>query len=93
MGIEQKIENILGKLSVILPNLEKYEEIVRGHGERIKGTEEKLISELRNIYVRLKILEDQDRHDTRKGSDRTWNLVTIFISSILSAFIGYVMSR
>ena len=89
MGIDQKIENILGKLSVILPGLERYEEIVRVQGERIKGAEEKLTSELRNIYVRLKVLEDQDR----KSSDRTWNLITIFISSALSAFIAYTLKR
>ena len=89
MGIDQKIENILGKLSVILPSLERYEEIVRGQGERIKGVEEKLTSELRNIYVRLKVLEDQDR----KSSDRTWNLITIFVSSALSAFIAYTLKR
>ena len=89
MGIDQKIENILGKLSVILPGLERYEEIVRGQGERIKGAEEKLTSELRNIYVRLKVLEDQDR----KSSDRTWNLITIFVSSALSAFIAYTLKR
>ena len=89
MGIDQKIENILGKLSVILPGLERYEEIVRVQGERIKGAEEKLTSELRNIYVRLKVLEDQDR----KSSDRTWNLITIFVSSALSAFIAYTLKR
>ena len=93
MGIEQKIENILGKLSVVLPNLEKYEGIVREQGERIKGVEEKLTSELRNIYVRLKVVEDQDRKGSDKGSDRLWNLITIFVSCVLSAFVGWVLRK
>ena len=89
MGIDQKIENILGKLSIILPSLEKYESIVREQGERIRGVEEKLVSELRNIYVRLRVVEEQDR----KGSDRLWNLITILVSCALSAIVGLVIKK
>lgn len=93
MGIEQKIENILGQLSVVLPNLEKYEILVQSCGREIAAINQRLDSELRNIYIRIKTVEEEVRKGKDKGSDRTWNLVTILVSSALSAFIAYSLKR
>ena len=93
MGLEQKIENILGKLSVILPNLEKYEGVVQENGQEIAAIKQRLDSELRNLYVRVKTLEEDAKKDEGKSSDRTWHLITIFVSSVLSAAIAYALKR
>lgn len=88
MGIDQKIENILGKLSVVLPNLENYERMVQENGREIAAVKEKVASETRNIYVRLKAMEDASRHDGGKASDRIWNLVTLLLSALIAYLLG-----
>lgn len=95
MGLDQKIENVLGRLEIIVPTLEKYQQKVDGLTTVVAALDERLRLETeslrREISRLLKRMDDMVPSQTEKRN-RVWDGILLVISNVVGIIIGMLLS-
>ena len=96
MGLDQKIENVLGRLEIIVPTLEKYQGKVDGLVTVVVALEERFKSETESLRRELgrlsKRIDDMVPTQTERRS-RFWDIFLLAVSNLIGVAVGLLASH
>lgn len=84
MGLDQKIENVLGRLAILVPSMEKYQEKV-----------DSLITKSAVFDTRLVTVEKKVNDLTpsvKEKRNRMWDVFMLLFSNLLGQGIGFTLA-
>lgn len=96
MGLEQKIENIIGRLDILVPAIQRYENKVDLTSTDLAVLKQKVDSEVAGIrgeLTSLKLAVATEATSPGERRARVWDIVVLVVAAAVSALTAMLVRR